>query len=320
VLGNEGACSADFSSLTAGTGSTNQIGFAAPAASTGAVGYTVYISLASGTYVLAYQVPLSSSVCTLTKVETITPACAVTNATYGQTGSNAVVSALTVNTAPIALQLGSASTTSGYVGNSNSHTTYGYSPSTKPAIPGMVSSGMAFTAGPATVATTVPQVIGTIALPAGYFNYVGRGFRVCGKHELTSNASGTSEQIEFLLDSAGSDTAGVPVIIGILSGTATGTAVAYNGEFCEQFTVTAAGTSTTAGSIQGGDSHVNLCIASAPASSTCFSGVDTKTATTTSINLAGTAGYTSRLHIVQLHTGGTDVSPQLMNYSFELLN
>jgi hypothetical protein len=78
-----------FSAATAGTGSTNQIGFAAPAASTGAVGYVPYISLAGGSYALAYKVPLvtqptvagvapvSNGVCTLTTLETITPACAV---------------------------------------------------------------------------------------------------------------------------------------------------------------------------------------------------------------------------------------------------
>jgi hypothetical protein len=91
IMGQEGPCSATFSAATAGTGSTNQIGFAAPAASTGAVGYVPYISLAGGSYALAYKVPLvsqptvagvapvSNGVCTLTTLETITPACAVTN-------------------------------------------------------------------------------------------------------------------------------------------------------------------------------------------------------------------------------------------------
>ena len=40
IAGQEGACSTTFSSMTAGTGSTNQIGFWGPVASTGAVGYT----------------------------------------------------------------------------------------------------------------------------------------------------------------------------------------------------------------------------------------------------------------------------------------
>jgi hypothetical protein len=111
VAGQVGACSADFSALTAGSGTTNQIGFSAPAASAGAVGYVVYISLAGGTYSLAYQAPLTSSQCTLTKIETVTPACAVANATYGQSGSAAIISALTLNTSPVDMQLGGVSGT-----------------------------------------------------------------------------------------------------------------------------------------------------------------------------------------------------------------
>jgi hypothetical protein len=99
--------------------------------SAGAVGYVPYISLASGTYALAYRVPLTSTVCALTPLETTIAACAVTNATYGQTGSNAIVSALTVNTARIWVGLGGTSSTSDYVGNSNARTTYAYAPSSQ---------------------------------------------------------------------------------------------------------------------------------------------------------------------------------------------
>jgi hypothetical protein len=318
IMGNEGPCSLDFSSLTAGTGSTNQIGVAAPVASAGAVGYTVYISLASGTYALAYQVPLTTGVCTLTTVETITPACTVANTTYGQSGSNAIVSALTLSTSPLALQLGAASTTSDYVGNSNGHTVYAYVPGAHVGLNGVVGSSQPFTAGPATVATTVPQVIGTLAVPANFLNYVGKSIRLCGKVEMT-NASATIEQIQLWWDGAGSNTAGVPVEIANLRVGGTGTAVAYNGAFCWTGITTAAGTSATAGSILGGNSNYYLGIASAPVAS-FTSGTDTFTATTASLNLAGGAGFTSRLHVVQLHTTGTDVSPQLMNLTVEVLN
>jgi hypothetical protein len=88
IMGNEGTCSADFSEAGLATGSFI---FSAPAASTGAVGYTIYISLTGGTYALSYKVPLTSSICTLTTVETVTAACAVTNTNYGQTGATATV-------------------------------------------------------------------------------------------------------------------------------------------------------------------------------------------------------------------------------------
>lgn len=320
IMGNEGPCSADFSALTAGTGSTNQIGFAAPAASTGAIGYTVYISLASGSYAFAYQVPLTSSVCTLTTFETITPACAVNNTTYGQTGSNAVVSALTVNTSPLALQLGAASTTSDYVGNSNGHTAYAYVPGTHLGLEGIVAVSQPFTAGPATVATTVPQVIGTLAVPANFMNYVGKTIRVCGKMTYTANASSTAEKIQLLWDGAGSDTAGVPVILGTLQLTVSSlSAAAYNEPFCADLVTSTAGSGVTAGALLPTNSLIETSLAAGTAAGVI--GTDTNTGTATgSLNLAGASGFTTRLHVVQLHTGGTDVSPQLLNLTVEVLN
>ena len=319
IAGNEGACSTTFSAATAGTGSTNQIGFAAPAASTGAVGYTVYISLASGSYAFAYQVPLTSTVCALTLIETITPACAVTNTSYGQTGSNAIVSALTVATSPLALQLGAASTTSDYVGNSNAHTTYAYVSGSHLGTEGIVAASLPFTAGPATVATTVPQVIGTLAIRPGFMNLVGKEIRVCGKEQLTG-ASSTIEQIQLWWDGAGSDATGVPVEIANLQAAAgPTTAAAYNGNFCWSGFTSVQGAGVTAGSIQGGDSFWDMYLASAPVGS-IFVGGDTFTATTGSLNLAGGSGFTTRLHVVQLHTTGTDVSPKLVNLTFEVLN
>jgi hypothetical protein len=315
IMGNEGPCSLDFSEAGLASGSFI---FTPPAASTGAVGYTIYISLTSGTYALAYQVPLTSSVCTLTLVESITPACAVTNTAYGQTGATATVTAITVNTSPLALQLGAASTTSDYVGNSNGHTTYAYIPGSHLGVIGMVAASLPFTACPATVATTVPCVIGTLAVTPNILNYVGKEIRVCGKEQLTG-ASATVEKIQLWWDGAGSDAAGVPVNIANLSATVgPNTAAAYTGNFCWQGFTTAQGTTVTSGSIQGGYSFWEEYLSATPAA--IFVGGDTFTATTASLNLAGGNGFTSRLHIVQLHTTGTDVSPQLMNLTFEVLN
>ncbi len=92
------------------------------------MGCVVYISLASGSYSLAYQAPLTSAQCALTKIEVVAPACAVTNATYAQTGSAAVISALTLNTSRVDMQLGGVSGTL-LTGNPNGRTTYSYAPS-----------------------------------------------------------------------------------------------------------------------------------------------------------------------------------------------
>jgi len=312
IAGNEGACSATFSGLTAGSGSTNQIGFSAPAASTGAVGYTVYISLAGGSYPLAYQVPLTSSVCTLTKLETVTPACALANTTYGQSGSAAIVSALTVNTSPIALQLAGVGNQLG-TGVVNAHTTYAFAPGS----PAVLSASLPFTttAGPWASATPVPM--GTIAIPAGFMNQVGRTIRVCGKYTVTPNAAATIENLQIYWDGAGSDAAGSPVQIANIQGTAAYTAVIYNGSFCETFTTTVSGAGVTAGSIIGGSSLSAVGIASAPTN--LVTELDTKNAATASLNLAGGAGFTTRLHIVQNHTTGADTQAQLLNVTVEVL-
>lgn len=315
LAGNEGPCSLDFSQAGLATGSFI---FTAPAASTGAVGYTIYISLTGGTYALSYQVPLSSTICRLTTLESITPACAVTNALYAQTGATATVTAITTSTAPLALQLGVASTTADYVGNSNARTTYAYAAGGRVGATGTISSSLPFTAGPATVASTVPQVIGTLAVPAGFMNQVGKSIRICGKEQMT-NASATIEDVQFWWDGAGSDAAGVPVKIGDLQVGGTGTAVAYNGEFCETFITTVSGAGVTAGSVLTGFGNFILSIASAPVGS-FTPGNDVLTAAVASLNLAGGGGFTSRIHVVQLHTTGTDVSPKLVNLTLEELN
>jgi hypothetical protein len=104
-------------------------------------GYTIYISLTGWLLRLGLQgaagdtaidgagpYPASNGVCTLTKLETITPACAVANTTYGQTGSAAIVSALTLNTSPIDPQITTVSSTTVYTPNAGGRTTAAYVP------------------------------------------------------------------------------------------------------------------------------------------------------------------------------------------------
>lgn len=316
AMGNEGACS-----TTANIGTTvasKAIDVGAPAASTGAVGYTIYLSLVGGSYAFAYQVPITSTICVPTQIETTTPACSLVNATYGQSSSNAVVAAVTVNTSPLALQLGTISTTSDYVGNSNAHTAYVYAPTNRFPMPGIVTQGLPFSAGSATVGSTVPQVIGTIAIPPGFMNQIGKGIHLCGKETMTG-ASATIEKVQIWWDGAGSNAAGVPVNIANLASTglAANTAAVYNGNFCIDLFTTVSGAGVTAGSIEGGYSSFIYYLGTVPTS--LFLGGDTFTAATGSLNLAGTLGFTTRIHIVQLHTTGTDVSPQLLSYTLQPL-
>jgi hypothetical protein len=302
VMGNEGTCSADFSEAGLATGSFI---FTAPAASTGAVGYTIYISLTSGTYALSYKVPLSNTICTLTKIETVTNACAVTNATYGQTGATATVTAITVNTAMLAPNASTISSTTDYVPNPNARTTYAYQPSNRVALPGIVGASLPFPTA-AAAATTVPAVIGTLTLPAGFMNYVGRTIEICGYATQAANGStATISNIQLWWDAAGSNAAGVPVLIGTNPSTNTlVTAKTDQFYFCYDLKTTVAGASVTAGSIlQTGGTYINQYTSSGVATVPVVS-LGQGPAAVGSLNLAGEA----RIDIVWLHTTGTDAN------------
>jgi hypothetical protein len=312
VGGQVGPESADFSALTAGSGTTNQIGFAAPAASAGAVGYVCYISLGGGTYSLDYEVPVTSSTCTLTKIETVTPACAVTNATYGQTGSNLVVSALTLSTSPVGMILGGVSGTF-LTGNPNGRTTYGYVPSSHLATGGIPAVNLAFTAGG--IGSATPIAIGTVNIPAGALNFVGKEFTICGEY-INTDVNSVAQMIQIYLDAAGSDVAGSPVKIGNMqAGAGPGTGATYKGHFCESFHPTVSGAGATAGSIIPDFSVLNYYLASAPAIN--MLGGEIGTAAIGSLNLAGGGGFENRISIVHTNTTGNN-TPTLQSLTFSV--
>lgn len=300
LMGNEGTCSADFSEAGLATGSFI---FSAPAASTGAVGYTIYISLTSGTYALSYKVPLTSTICTLTKIETVTAACAVANTTYGQTGAIATVTAITVNTAMLAPNATTISSTTDYVPNPNARTAYAYIPSNHVGLPGVVAASLPFPVG-AAAGTTVPDVIGTLTLPAGFMNFVGREIEICGyATEASAGSTATISNIQLWWDAAGSNAAGVPVLIGTNPSTNTlVTAKTDQFQVCYDLKTTVAGAGVTAGSIQqDGGTYCNQYTSSAVATvPVCTLGQGP--AAVASLNLAGEA----RIDVVWLHTTGTD--------------
>lgn len=311
ILGQEGPCSATFTIATSGVATTDQIGYTAPAASAGAVGYTIYITLNGGSYTSAYKVPLVSQptvlgatplangVCTLTKVETITPACAVTNTTYNQTGVGAVVSALTLNTSPIEPQATVISTTSIYVPNPGGRTTTSYAPGSHIGSAVTVPSALAFTIG-AAAGTTVPDVIGTINLAPNAMNLVGKTLEICGEATTTASTA-TIVDIQFQWDAMGQNTAGKGVPIGDMTATpAAALATAGHATFCQDFQTTVASASATGGSINHVNSYgavggVSLIAPGALSDALTPGAVG-------SLNLAVDA----RINVIYLHTTGTD--------------
>lgn len=298
ALGQEGPCSADFSEAGLASGSFI---FSAPAASTGAVGWVPYISLTSGSYTLAYKVPLTTQPtvlgsypagngnCTLTTAETITPACAMT--------ATATVTAITVNTSPIPMQETVVSTTSVYVPNPGGRTTLVFVPGSHVGTPGIPVATLPFTITTA-VATIVPNVLGSVNIRPGFMNFVGKTLEVCGEATSTATAA-TIEDIQFQWDSFGQNTAGKGVLIGDLSVTNT---LATTGHltFCQDFQTTVAAATATGGSInRAGGFVASAGVTTAAASA----GGDVVTpGAIASLNLADEA----RINVIYLHTTATD--------------
>jgi hypothetical protein len=323
ILGNEGPCSADYSFTD-----TTAVGiqFSAPAASTGAVGWIPYITLESGAAHHEYQVPLvtqptvlgtnpaSNGVCTLTALETITPACAVANTAYGQSSSGTVtVAAYPVVTSPQAFQLGGVSSTSYYAPNSNAHTTYAYVPGAHPALNGIVSSSEPFTVS-AALASTVPFVLGSVAIPANFMNYQGRTIQVCGFVTDAAADVDTITAVQFWWDAQGSNvTTGIPVELANDQITATLTA-STNREFCQKFITTVASASATGGTIWGEDGWI--AEGQVAAGTIHFMEPNITTAAVGSLNLAESA----RIDIVFVETTSTVDTPQLQNVTVTVLN
>jgi hypothetical protein len=313
IMGQEGPCSADFSEAGLATGSFI---FSAPAASTGAIGYTIYIGLTGGGVTnLNYKVPLTSSICTLTTIETTTAACAVANTTYGQAGATATVTAITVNTSPIQPAVTVVSTTAIYVPNAGGRTTYGYVPGSHIGYAGLPGAFLPYTISAAD-ATTVPSVLGTVNLPPGLMNVVGRTLEVCGKATTTASTA-TIGSIQFQWDAFGQNTAGKGVQIGNLGltpATAFATTAVYT--FCEDFETTVAGATATAGSINTIGGFLNTSgVATAAAGQGASS--DPTIGATASLNLAAEA----RLNVAYVHTTGTDgAALTLQSLTVKVLN
>jgi hypothetical protein len=271
INGNESPCSAT-NSYTSVVSKAIDMGVSFTARTDNVVGWKPYLSVSGGSYVLAYSVPLltqptvllavpvSAGVCTLTTLETTTPACAIANSKYSQSGSTVGVGTLfsggaqftgyPVVTNTLAPMIGSASALQ-HNPNEEAHATYAYVPGNRVGVPGVQAEHIVF---PITAAaqTTVGEVEGSIPLPANFMNYVGRTIEVCGLISKTSTVADTVDDIQIWWDAEGSNaTAGTPVELSSIKLTSTGTA-AFTTNFCQQLTTTVASTSATGGSIQPG--------------------------------------------------------------------
>lgn len=327
IMGNEGPCSLTSTVFT--SVASKAIDVAAPAASPGAVGYVVYLSLSGGTYAQAYQVPSTSSNCTLTTLETTTPACAVANTTYGQSASTFGADALftvggsqiatyPVNTGQHFTKLASTvQTTASYTPMTNSSVTYAYNPGNREgACPGMSTynntQGIAAGGISASSTAAIPMALGSFSIPAGCFNYVGAEFRVSGKFTWTEG--GTSAATYNVLvgwDAAGTNTTTIPLAVCTIANTHTPAAAAQNGYYSCTVKILTAGATGTALVNGWGD----MSIATGQALLIGFAN-DTAVAASGSINLTVPA----RITVQFTDSGNTVTGAQGLENTIEVLN
>lgn len=320
IMGNEGPCSltANFTDVSA-----KAIDVAAPVASPGAVGYVVYLSLDAGTYAQAYQIPSTALNCTLTTLETILPACAVANATYGQSastfGANSLfttggsqITTISLNTGLHFTKIASvAMTAASLTPVTNSSVTYSYAPGNRVGSCDFSSANVVNYAASGSSATTIPNAIATWTVPASCFNFIGAEFRVSGKFTFTDGGDSSTE-VRVAWDSAGTNTTTVPTKLCSIIDTATGTGAAYNGTYYCSVKVATTGATGTALV----DGYANLKLA-AGASTLVRDSTDVAVAPSASINLTAPA----RIVVYFIGTGATNnPGAQGLSAKLEILN
>lgn len=332
IMGNESISSTD---VTFTSVASKAIDIGNPAAVTGCVGWKPYLSLSGGTYALAYSVPLltqptvlqaiplSANVCQLTTVEQVTPACRITNTTYGQVASNtgangtflggAQFTGYPVVTSMLAPNLDSASAQSLNPSNGGMQA-YKYAPGTSSGIPGVLTAYNSF---PITTAaqSTVGQVAGTIKLPVGFMNYPGRTVEICGMLSKTSTTADTITNIQLWWDSEGSNvTAGTAVELSNIQITQTLTAAATL-PFCQDVTTTISAATATGGTLLPGMGWLTESQVAAGTIHTASSNI--LLAAVGSLNLA----LNANIEVVYNHTTGTDgAGVVLLNPTVKILN
>jgi hypothetical protein len=284
-MGQKSPCSTTANYTSAGSVG---IFFASPAASTGAVGWGAAIGITGLS--TAYQMPIPAN-CPLSVAENVTPAIAM-----GQSCT------FTTPTTATALHPGYVVNT--YNPNDVTHTTWAYQArNAAPICGGLMQDWTPFLA-TAGGTTTQKQVIGSVEIPNGCLNQIGKTLRVSGKVAMTN---GTSETPQFLIQLGPSFTTGTPTNICTLTDTTALTAAANSTEFTCTMTTNATGSSGTI--MPGGFALTQL-----QAGTTAGAGaVDSATAAITD-NIAGT----TTLYITYIGSGGTSTAVQLMDLHLEM--
>lgn len=219
ALGGETTLSVDTAggaTVTVGTTATNTITVTSPAAETGAVGWRLYVSAASGG-TLSEILYASSCASASTGQIVLNGVCAI--------GSSATVTAIITGTADIPAVNTAFPVASGSTSPQQALVSY-------PPFAVVGASGAAGTA----------VTLAAVNFPTGYLNTLGRTVRYCGTGiaAVSSTASGTLTLASTLASVAGV-TSVTPFTV--VSGTITGTSQTINYNFCETQTTTVVGSS-----------------------------------------------------------------------------
>lgn len=196
------------------TATTTSITVSAPPASAGQVGYIIFLTAAGGSTNTETYYPLLNTNCKLTTVETVIPACQVTNTAYGQIGANAL---LTTNPATTTFKTMGATDTI-------NRTAFAYTPSS-PSAAFPVPNVQLSQAATGTAAATY-QILGA-NFPPFAFGQVNRKYRLCfNGHDTFGGVAGqtltftlfygaynnSDSTLLSLASAAGTATAGTQVV------------------------------------------------------------------------------------------------------------
>lgn len=196
------------------TTSTNSITVTSPPAATGAVGWRLYITAASGaTQTEILYTPTCSSTSAIANQSTFV------SGTVCPIGASGTVGAIVTGTATIP--------TTG--------TAY-------PRLAGASGSYPPFTA-LGTVAAAATGVLGNVNFPAGYLNVLGRSIEVCGNGYATTNSTAGTLTLSTTLASIPGVTTITPFTA--VSGSTAASAQADPFDFCITYTTAATGTTGT---------------------------------------------------------------------------
>lgn len=294
ALGGEGPCSATYNATPTANYSLT---VTSPVASTGAVGWRMY---AGASYNAAYLLPVASTVCTLTTLETVFPACAI--------GSNGVFLAPPLTTTTLRPN-GQTPTVNLNLPMPQGHTTFAYAPLASFPQPFQTNFGPF----PAFGALTAGQVavLGSVSLPTGYLNVIGRTIRVSGKVALTTLNTATLPYITIGLGWVGGLTAGAPISVCALVPAAAGSTATANETFNCTITTNAVGSTAVGTAMTNG---YELLVAAAGGALTGAT-VDTGTAAIGSLGLFAQ----NTLYVTYTSTTNATAGEQLLDFHIETL-